>query len=181
MRYPLLIFALLTFVVGTIGGTEAVQAQESSATPEATPDASQSVLVSMVIDNSGCMPDRLISAESPVAARILLLHAGDDDIADLEILEDGIDVPAGTKTDLGKNGSFLLLDGLTTVLEPGDEFSLTLTFKFSVDVTLYVTIADPAAESDRATPSAPTLVNGLKISGVSASLVAIAPDDLPEA
>ncbi|MCY4230576.1 MAG: copper chaperone PCu(A)C [Alphaproteobacteria bacterium] len=100
----------------------------------------------LTIRNTGGADDRLIGAESPVAARIELhthIHGGG--VMMMRKVEN-IDLPARGAAALEPGGDHLMLFGLETGLSPGDHFPLTLLFERAEPVTVDVRIA-PLAET----------------------------------
>lgn len=81
------------------------------------------------IVNRGSVPDRLLSASSPVA-RALELHAH---MRDGEVMRmrqaPAIEIPAGGTVTLGPGGLHVMLIGLTTELRAGSTVPLTLLFE----------------------------------------------------
>lgn len=96
--------------------------------------------VYVTIENVGQGSDRLIGAETPVAARAMLHgHAMSDDIARMEERH-AIEIPARRGATLAPGGDHIMLVNLTRPLTEGERFPLTLTFERagSVDITVSV-------------------------------------------
>ncbi len=85
--------------------------------------------------------DRLIAAASPAAERVELhTHTLDaQGVARMTRIE-GIEVVAGSPTELRPGGLHVMLMGLTAPLAAGDAIDLTLTFEAAGDVTLRVPV-----------------------------------------
>ena len=103
------------------------------------------------INNRGDLPDRLLSASSPVAARVELhrmaLDAGVMRMREVPTME----LPPHTVTPLRHNGPYhLMLMDLKQPLKDGDRFALTLNFERagSQTVTVWVQTPRDAATSE---------------------------------
>jgi copper(I)-binding protein len=103
------------------------------------------------IKNQGDKPDRLLSASSPVAARVGL-HSVTMDGAVMRMREvNAIDLPANTTISLRQgNGAYhLMLIDLKQPLKIGDRFDLTLQFERAGTQTVQVWVqAAHATESE---------------------------------
>lgn len=84
----------------------------------------------MAITNSGKAEDRLVSANTPVAAEVQLhTMTIDGGVMRMRQVEGGIAVPAGGKLEL-KPGSFhIMFMGLKRPLAKGERFPVTLRFQ----------------------------------------------------
>lgn len=82
--------------------------------------------------NTGRTPDRLISAQSPAAARVELHESmtvgGPMGPMSHMAPVAGLDVPAGGEARLAPGGRHLMLMGLRHALKPGDTVPVTLNF-----------------------------------------------------
>ena len=92
----------------------------------------------MTLQNAGSTADRLLKAESPVAANAELhTHVKDGDAMRMRPVND-VPVPAGGTTKLEPGGYHIMLIGLKQPLKEGERLPLTLTFekagKISIDV-----------------------------------------------
>ena len=104
--------------------------------------------VFMTIHNMGETTDRLIGAESPVAARVELhTHIDDDGVMRMRRIEGGIELPAGAMHELARGGDHVMLMGITEELEEGGEVPLTLIFETQGKMSLTVTIDNAKGQS----------------------------------
>jgi hypothetical protein len=96
------------------------------------------------IDNRGDQPDRLLSASSPVAARVELHHmALDAGVMRMREVA-AIELPPHTVTPLRHNGPYhLMLMDLKQPLKDGDRFDLTLNFERAGSQTVKVWVQTP--------------------------------------
>lgn len=91
------------------------------------------------IVNRGSRMDRLVGAETPVAAQAMLAETTEDGV----VRRDGIDLPPRRPVPLRPGRLHVRLDGLKRMLSAGDTFPLTLRFAASapVEVTVLVETA----------------------------------------
>ncbi len=96
------------------------------------------------IDNRGDQPERLLSASSPVAARVEL-HRMALDAGVMRMREvAAIELPPHTVTALRHNGPYhLMLMDLKQPLKDGDRFDLTLNFERAGSQTVKVWVQTP--------------------------------------
>lgn len=104
----------------------------------------------MTIVNSGASPDRLVRAESAVAARVELHTViKDGDVMRMREVP-GIDVPANGKAMLAPGGFHIMLMELKAPLKAGDSAAITLVFEKAGRIEVAVPIvplgAQPAGE-----------------------------------
>lgn len=96
------------------------------------------------ITNKGAVADRLLSASSPVAARVEI-HAitvvGDG--LRMREREAGLALPPGTTLTLKPRGYHLLLKGLKAPLEPGSRASVTLAFENAGKMEIELVVEAP--------------------------------------
>jgi len=84
--------------------------------------------------------DRLLSASSPVAARVELhTHVRDGDVMRMRPVAD-IPVTPGETVELKPGGLHLMLIDLTAALQPGTRVPLTLHFERAGDVTVELAV-----------------------------------------
>ncbi|MDQ0327056.1 copper(I)-binding protein [Rhodopseudomonas julia] len=110
------------------------------------------------ITNNGDEDDRLVSASSPIAARVEL-HTMDmsDGVMKMRPLEDGIPVPAGATVELKPGSLHVMFIDLTAPIEEGESVPATLNFEKagSVDVEMSATaVGAPGPDA-----------NGMKMDG----------------
>lgn len=101
--------------------------------------------VFMTLQNSGVAADRLVKAESPVAASVELhTHIKDGDAMRMRPVSD-IPVPAGGTTKLEPGGYHIMLIGLKQPLKEGERVPLTLTFEKGGSITIEVPVQKAGA------------------------------------
>ena len=84
----------------------------------------------MEIVNHGTADDRLIAAESDIAARVELhTHVEEGDVMRMVHVEEGFALPAGQTLVLQRGGRHVMFMGLTQPLEQGDRVAVTLSFE----------------------------------------------------
>ena len=84
----------------------------------------------MEIVNTSETPDRLIGAESAIAARTEIhTHVETDGVMRMIKLEEGIEVPAGGSAMLMRGGDHVMFMGLTTPVTDGETVTATLIFE----------------------------------------------------
>lgn len=95
----------------------------------------------LTVRNAGHHGDRLIAAETDVAARVQL-HTTlmEDGVMRMRHVEDGIEVPAGGMAELMPGGLHIMMMGLTAPLQEGSSFPVTLTFERAGSVTIDVPV-----------------------------------------
>jgi copper(I)-binding protein len=98
----------------------------------------------MTIRNEGAMPDRLVSATAD-AARTVEIHETviENDVARMQMLPEGIAIPAGEAVELRPGGLHLMLIGLHADLVPGMAVTLTLTFESGEVITVRAPVRMP--------------------------------------
>ena len=95
----------------------------------------------MMIRNDGHHGDRLIHAESDVAARVQVhMTVMQDGVMRMRRAEDGVEVPAGGMAELKPGGFHVMLMGLKQPLQEGDSFPVTLVFERAGEITVDVRI-----------------------------------------
>jgi copper(I)-binding protein len=97
-------------------------------------------VVYLVIDNTGAVADRLVSASSP-AAQHVALHSSQmtHDMASMHH-ETSFEIPAHGRMELKPGGLHLMLEGLKKPLKEGDVLSVKLRFERSGEVELTVPV-----------------------------------------
>lgn len=100
----------------------------------------------LVIENGGEVADRLLSAASPVAARVELHATSEvDGVMRMQSLPEGIAVPAHGSVTLEPGGMHVMLMGLEAPLVEGEALPLALSFEHAGEVALSVPILGPGA------------------------------------
>jgi len=143
MKTPLLfiltIILLILAACGTSAGNDSVEINGIWARPGL---ADGNGAVYFLIDNSTGKEDTLISASSDIAQAVEIHKS----IMDGEVMQmmpqHEVSIPVG-KTEFKPGGLHVMLIGLHTDLNPGDNFQITLKFKMAGEVTLEVTVREP--------------------------------------
>ncbi len=106
----------------------------------ATPSGAQTAAVYMMIHNKGDQPDRLIAAETDIAAsaEIHLMNM-DNGIMTMRHL-DGVGIPPAGAADFVPHGLHVMLIGLKTPMAEFDTFDMTLTFEHAGKVKIEVEV-----------------------------------------
>jgi copper(I)-binding protein len=95
----------------------------------------------MMIENTGTEDDRLVSAESPAAARVELhTHTEVDGVMRMTEVEEGFVVPAGGMAMLERGGMHVMFMGLTEGWKQGDMVPVTLTFEKAGEMMLDIPV-----------------------------------------
>lgn len=90
--------------------------------------------------------DRLISASTPMAARVELhTHEMTADVMRMREVPGGIELPEGETVVFKPGGLHVMLLGLTAPLVEGESFPLTLTFEQAGTVEVVVMVEGPQA------------------------------------
>ena len=106
----------------------------------ATADGAANGAVYFVLNNEGKSADRLVSAASPVAAKVEL-HAHIDDNGVMRMREiNAVDLAPDATVKLAPGGVHVMLLGLTEPLKKGKAFPLALTFEKAGTVTVEVAV-----------------------------------------
>lgn len=100
--------------------------------------------VFMLLANDGGGPDRLVGGATDVA-EVVEIHETvvDDDIMRMQMLPDGLPVPARGDVLLKPGGYHLMLIGIKRELKPGDSFALNLEFEKSGTLTINPDVRGP--------------------------------------
>ncbi len=100
--------------------------------------------VFMTLKNAGREADRLLSVQTDVAY-VVEIHETTlkGNVANVNQVTDGIKVPAQGQVEFEPGGYRVKLIGVRRDLAKGDQFSITLTFEKSGDVTLQVEVRQP--------------------------------------
>lgn len=101
----------------------------------------------LVIRNTGAMPDRLLSANSPAAGRIELhTHIRDGDVMRMRPVQD-IQVPPNGEVSLQPGGLHLMLIGLTQPMNMGQAIPVTLRFEQAGEVSIQLAVQAAGART----------------------------------
>ena len=106
----------------------------------ANPAGAKSGAVFVTIENTGDMPDQLLSASSDVAAMTEIHQMSMEN--DIMVMKPAgiLDIPAHGKVELKPHGLHIMLMGLKQRFAEGDTFAVTLTFAKAGSVTLQVVV-----------------------------------------
>ncbi|MEM6636797.1 MAG: copper chaperone PCu(A)C [Pseudomonadota bacterium] len=132
----------IALVLGTCSAAFAQDITIEDPFARASSPAAKSGAAFMVIANAGDEDDRLIAAESDVAARVELhTHMQDaNGVMRMIEVEDGMAVPAGGSHALERGGDHVMFMGLTGPFVQGETVSVTLIFEkagpISVDIPI---------------------------------------------
>ncbi len=95
----------------------------------------------MQISNGAGQDDRLIAAQSDIAARVELhTHEEQDGVMRMVHVEEGFAIPANGMAHLKRGGQHVMLMGLAEPLAQGDTVTVTLTFEQAGDVTIDIPV-----------------------------------------
>lgn len=139
----LTVASILAVAAGGRAGEPEVAVGDAHARPSI--GAAATAAVYLTLANRGGVADRLIGAATPVAERGELHgHEFVGDIVKMRRLE-AVEVGPGQTVELKSGGRHVMLFGLTTPLNEGDAFPLTLHFERAGAVTVEVAVR-PLAE-----------------------------------
>lgn len=96
----------------------------------------------MMIQNTGAVADRLVSAQSGIAKKVELhthIDQGEGVMKMVEI-EEGIEIAPGATHMMKRGGDHVMFMGLVQSLEQGGEVVVTLTFEQAGDVVLTIPV-----------------------------------------
>ena len=132
--------------LGSLGSVAAAHEQKLGdlvlhhAWSRANPAGAKSGAVFVTIENTGDMPDQLLSASSDVAAMTEIHQMSMEN--DIMVMKPAgiLDIPAHGKVELKPHGLHIMLMGLKQRFAEGDTFAVTLTFAKAGAVTLQVVV-----------------------------------------
>jgi hypothetical protein len=91
----------------------------------------------MVFKNNGAAPDRLVSADSPVAGKTELHRTQiEGGVARMRLQANGFVLPPGASFELKPGGYHVMLMDLKKPIKAGDKVAITLTFEKAGKVTI---------------------------------------------
>jgi copper(I)-binding protein len=100
--------------------------------------------VFMTLKNEGREADRLLSAQTDVAQAVEIHETVlEEDVAKMQQVSGGIEVPAQGQVELKPGGYHVMLIGLLRDLAVGDRFTVTLDFEKSDDLTVEAEVRQP--------------------------------------
>lgn len=115
----------------------------------ATPPGAAMGVAYMVLDNTGNTEVRLVSAETPRAARVSIHRSHRvDGLMRMEHLPDGLVIPAGEKVELQPQGYHLMLEKLNGALKAGERVPMTLNFQGADPVVIELAVQAPGVEKE---------------------------------
>lgn len=101
----------------------------------------------MTIENTGSEEDRLIAAQSPVAADVEIHEMKmEGDIMKMRRLDNGLAIPAGGTIVLAPGGAHIMFMGLKEPIVEGEVITVTLTFEKAGTVDVELPVLGAAAE-----------------------------------
>jgi copper(I)-binding protein len=122
MRCALLSLALLATPVFA-------QIEIDNAWTRATPPGAKTAAGYMTIRNQSSLPDRLIGAASPLAARVEMhVHLHDGDVMRMRQVK-GYDTPANGSLELKPGGAHLMFVDIKRAFKEGEKIPVTLRFE----------------------------------------------------
>jgi copper(I)-binding protein len=100
--------------------------------------------VFMVLANDGQEADRLVGAKTDVA-KVVEIHETrmEGDVMKMQMLPDGLEVPARGEVQLKPGGYHVMLIGLQRNLEVGDQFAVELLFEKSESLVVEPVVRQP--------------------------------------
>lgn len=137
-------FLAVVFLIGPAFAQDANQTSIQIEDPWARPTAEGAPVGAayLTLTNSGTAPDRLVAAASPVAGRVELhTHLMEDGVMKMRRVE-AIEVAPGTPTVLQPGGLHIMLIGLKSALNPGEQFPLALTLENAGKIEIEVPVRD---------------------------------------
>ncbi len=100
----------------------------------------------MVLLNRGDAPLKVVSASSPTAAQVQIHETVvENDVAKMQELTAGLDLPVGERVELKPGGLHIMLSDLVKPIAPGEAILLTLAFETGETLTLGVPVYDKGA------------------------------------
>jgi copper(I)-binding protein len=100
--------------------------------------------VFMTLKNEGREADRLLNAQTDVAQAVEIHETVvEGDVAKMQQVSGGIEVPAQGQVELKPGGYHVMLIGLLRDLAVGDRFAVTLNFEKSGDLTVEAEVRQP--------------------------------------
>ena len=99
----------------------------------------------MELRNSGTQPDRLLSAETPVAKRVEMhVTRRDGEVMKMRQVQ-SFEVPARERYEMRPGGSHLMLVDIARPLKKGERFPLKLRFERAGEIEVQVEVQDLGA------------------------------------
>lgn len=131
MSYRLPLLVMLAVLTGTASAQQYRIGDLVVENPRSRemPPVAETGAVWLLVENQGGVADRIVSADSPIAAETEL-HAHDieDGVVKMRRLP-SVEVPAGSETVFGPGGRHVMLIGLNEPLVAGETFPMTIRFE----------------------------------------------------
>ena len=100
----------------------------------------------MELRNSGTRPDRLLSAETPVAKRVEMhVTQRDGEVMRMRQVQ-SFEVPARERYEMRPGGSHLMLVDIVRALKKGERFPMKLRFERAGEIEVQVEVQDLGAK-----------------------------------
>jgi copper(I)-binding protein len=152
MRFALFALAVATAVSTATPCAFAAESaiQVTGAWSRPVPVGLPTGVVYLTVTNAGHDADRLIAAQTPVAARMTLHRSSmAHGVMSMDLVPGGAEVAPGSVLKLEPGGYHLMLEGLKGALKPGARFPATLTFahagRLRIEVQVKSNSAPPAS------------------------------------
>ena len=114
-----------------------------------TPAGAKVGVAYMEIRNTGALPDRLLSATTPVAARVELhLTSHEGEVMKMRQVS-GFAVRAGSRLELRPGAGHLMLVDLSRPLKKGERFPLTLRFERAGEIQVELEVQEMGSRHPR--------------------------------
>jgi len=115
----------------------------------ATPAGAKVGVGYLEIRNNGTRPDRLLSATTPVAARVELhVTSREGEVMKMRQVR-SFEVPAGSRLELGPGAGHLMLVDINRPLKKGERFPMTLRFERAGEIELEVEVQEMGSRHPR--------------------------------
>lgn len=115
----------------------------------ATPAGAKVGVGYMEIRNNGALPDRLLSATTPLAARVELhVTSHEGEVMKMRQVR-RFEIPAGSRIALGPGGGHLMLVDLARPLKKGERFPLTLRFERAGEIQVELEVQEMGSRHPR--------------------------------
>ncbi len=135
--------AWLRAVPGMVASMPGMPTPEPTKPSDAAHMAPLDLPIYMKIRNSGNQNDRLLKAQTDIAARVEL-HTMEMQGGQMKMTPvDSIEIPAGGEVELQSGGAHIMLFGITGEPKVGDVISLTLQFEKAGTVPVQVEVRKP--------------------------------------
>ncbi|MEX6504104.1 copper chaperone PCu(A)C [Pseudomonas zhanjiangensis] len=151
LRNPLLLAALLgTSLLANAHEYSLGQLHIEHPWSRAMPPVAPTAAAYFVVHNQGRQADRLLGAETPLAAKAELhqhLHA--DGVMKMQQVQ-AVEIPAGGEVQFAPMAYHVMLFGLQRQAQAGERFPLTLHFEKAGDLQVEVAVQEEAPMTDKA-------------------------------